>query len=401
MRYTMKKLLCIILAALTLITVCACGASEGTSSVDESKAPASESSSESQEESKPSYLEEPTINGNKLSEYAIVYADTTECAKYKTVALDLYNLINDTYGIKLTFRSNRLPEQEKEILVGIAETRQACAPYKSDYGYGGYKMAIKGSKVIFASSYANGTYFACEEFKKLLASGNEISETEVEGSENVVKVVCVGDSIIQGINSADNINRIYPAYLQGLLGWNYYVLNAGISGYSIVSTDEYAYCKSAQYTAAKDFDPDVVLFSLGANDANPTPSQPYKSWDNLELKRKENFLRSTRELLDSFYEVNPDVQIILSYPTSLCKNGGDKWNADGWNANIIDHVRPLLEQIVAEYELYSVDMWPWSQEHPEYFPDGLHPKDETYLPYAEYVYGNIKDEILSPDSLEK
>lgn len=398
----MKKLLCIILSLFILASCVACASTENDSSApEESKNNSSESSaSESRDEcinATPEYLDIPTINGVKLSDFTIVYKENTDCLKFRAVAQELVDYVKKTYGVEMNLRSERVPAKGKELIIGLSSARMATVDYRSkDYGCGGYEVVIKGEDVILAASQPNGAHFGLEKFIALLGDGNDITDTTVEGSRNVVKVACVGDSIIQGINSDDNVNRIYPAYLQGMLGWDYFVLNAGISGYSIIKTDPYAYCKSAQYGAAKRLVPDVVLFSLGANDANPTPTQAYKDWSAPD--RKDLFLTSTRELLDSFYDVNPDVQIILSYPSALCKNGGDKWDADGWNANIVTHVRPLLEQIVAEYEISTVDMWPWSLEHPEYFPDGLHPKDETYLPYAEYVYGNIKDEIKKPEN---
>jgi hypothetical protein len=61
-----------------------------------------------------------------------------------------------------------------------------------------------------------------------------------EGEKKVVKVACVGDSITYGATST-NDQQNYPNYLQEMLGLDYHVLNAGISGYSIVSTDQYAY----------------------------------------------------------------------------------------------------------------------------------------------------------------
>ena len=406
----MKKLISVILSMIMLIALCACGSSENSSapaednskpesavdsSADESVDAPSDMSDTS---SAPEYLPEPTVNGVKLSEFVLVYKESNDCAQYKTVLLELYDYIKSTYGIELKYRSERLAAAEHEIIVGLPATRLACSDYRTDYGYGGYKLVVKENNVIFASSYPNGSYFACQEFKKLLDSSEDITDTEVEGSQEVIKVACVGDSITQGINSVDKINKIYPAYLQNMLGWNYFVLNAGLSGYSTVNTDEYAYCKSAQYKDALGLVPDVVIYALGTNDANPSPNQPYKNWDDPENNRAEKFLDSTRELLDSFYDVNPDCQVFLCYPASLFKVENDQWNAVPWAEGIEKHVRPLLEQIVADYELPTVDFWQWSKDNSYVFTDGLHPKDETYEPFAKHIYDNIKDTIVKPDN---
>lgn len=401
----MKKLISVILSLLMLITLCACGSAENSSAPaeegsktestdDTSKTVSDNASGTSSVPEEPEYLPEPTINGTKLSEFVLVYKESNDCAQYKTIVLEMYDFIKETYGIELKYRSERLVAAEHEIIVGLPATRLVCSDYRVDYGCGGYKLAVKGGNVVLAASYPNGSYFAYEEFKKLLSGTSEITDTEIEGSEPVIKVACVGDSITQGINSTDKINKIYPAYLQEMLGWNYYVLNAGLSGYSVVNTDDYAYCKSAQYKDALRLVPDVVIYALGTNDANP--GQAYKNWDNPENNREEKFLASNRELLDSFYDVNPDCQIFLCYPASLFKVGNDQWNAIPWAEGIEKHVRPLLEQIVAEYELPTVDFWQWSKDNSYVFTDGLHPKDETYEPFAKHIYDNIKDLIVKP-----
>ncbi len=395
----MKKLLCIILSMIMLVMMCACSSTQDASSSGEESEKASSGSSaeeSSREECVVICPEEPTINGVKLSEYTIVYKENFDCLKYKAVALEFVDYVKETYGVEMNIRSERVASKGKEIVVGLPANRKAAVPYRSnDYGYGGYEMVIKGEDVVFAASQPNGAHFAYEEFIKLLGDGNDIADTSVKGVKGVVKVACVGDSITQGINSTDNVNRIYPAYLQGMLGWNYFVLNAGISGYSIVNTDPYAYVKSAQYNNAKRLEPDVVIFALGTNDANP--GQDYKDWS--APGRDKLFLDSTREILDSFYDINPDCQTFLVYPASLFKVGADQWKAEPWTEGIVNHVRPLLEQIVEEYNLPTVDMFPWSLENSEVFTDGLHPKDETYKPFAEHIYNNIKDEIKKPEDV--
>lgn len=411
----MKKLISVILSLLMLVTLCACSSAENSSapadesskaeSVDDASANSSadisdDSSDVSSAPEAPEYLPEPTINGTKLSEFVLVYKESNDCAQYKTIVLEMYDFIKATYGIELKYRSERLVAADHEIIVGLPVTRLACSDYRTDYGYGGYKLVVKENNVVFAASYPNGCYFAYQEFKKLLDTAEDITDTEVEGSEDVIKVACVGDSITHGINSVDKINKIYPAYLQGMLGWNYYVINAGLSGYSTVNTDDYAYCKSVQYKDALRFVPDVVIYALGTNDANPSPNQPYKNWEDPANNREEKFLESTRELLDSFYDVNPDCQIFLCYPASLFKVGNDQWNAIPWAEGIEKYVRPLLEQIVAEYEIPTVDFWQWSKDNSYVFTDGLHPKDETYEPFAKHIYDNIKDIISAPEVSE-
>ncbi|MBQ3230323.1 MAG: hypothetical protein IJB49_04825 [Clostridia bacterium] len=384
----MKKLICLMLATLLCGALAACNSEDTESSVDES-------SEESVEESvAPPPV--PIINGNALTDYVIVYTDTAESATYRSVALELNEYFKSTFGIDLTLRSDAIPETEKEIIIGLTAKRKINEEYKGDYGYGGYKIAVNGNKLVIAGSYATGCYQGMKAFIEQIKASEDgvFNDSVVEGEGKVIKVACVGDSITQGINSTNPKTQTYPAYIQEMLGMEYYVLNAGLSGYSICKNDEYAYWKSKQYTQAKEMRPDVVIFHLGTNDANPSPNQPYKNWDDHD--RESEFIESTKQLLDSFVTANKDVQTYVVLPASLFKVGADGWNAEAWTANIVKHSHPLLKQIAEEYNYPTIDMFDWSVENKAVFTDGLHPKDETYKVYAQYIYDNLKDTIKKP-----
>lgn len=248
--------------------------------------------------------------------------------------------------------------------------------------------------MLFAASYATGAQGGSEEFLNRIENG-ELKDMSFSGEKKIIKVACVGDSITYGATSTKT-GRTYPAYIQEMLGLDYFVLNAGISGYSIVSTDQYAYCLTEEYAHAKEFAPDVVLFALGTNDANPTPSQPYKDWDNAANDRTNRFNQSTNELLDSFIEINPDVQIYMLIPPSLFKVGNDSWSAEKWTEGLKTHVIPLLREISEKRGLKTIELFDWSLEHKEVFVDGLHPKDESYKTFAQFIYDSIKDTIKKP-----
>ncbi len=378
----MKRILCFLLAAIMLVSLASCAETDNT-----------ESKTESTEESKQP-PKRPVINGIDLSEFTVVYKKNSDAAQFKTVALEFIEYVKSNFGIELDYRSDLVPQKGNEIIFGSTERREACADMISDYGFGGYKLAIKENTVVVASSYATGCYAGYKELINMIEESKDgiFTDCEKSGEAKVIKVACVGDSITQGINSADP-TKTYPNYLQNMLGLEYYVLNAGLSGYSIVSTDEYAYCKSQQYVDAKALKADVVIFNLGTNDANPTPTQPYKNWDNAANDRENKFIQSTKDLLDSFKAANPDCQIYICLPSSLFAVAGDQWGAEAWTANIVKHSHPLLKQIANDYGYPTIDLFDWSKEHSEVFTDGLHPKDETYEVYAKYIYDSIKETI--------
>ncbi len=381
-----KKILCILLCMLMLVSFAACKENGEDSSVAES----------SVEESIPP--KKPVINGIDLSEFTVVYKSVKSGVDYKTIAKNFANYVKDTFDITLPCREETIPAAENEIIFGLAANRDISAEYKAEYAFGEYKLVIKGSKVLIASSYPQGCNAGSEALLEKIKNSSDgvFTDMEVSGEKKIIKVACVGDSITQGINSTDPVNKTYPVYIQEMLGYDYYVLNAGLSGYSICNIDDYAYFKSKQFTESRELRPDVVLFALGTNDANPTPNQPYKNWEDPQYDRTNVFIKSTNDLLDAYKNANPDVQIIMILPASLFKVGADGWNAEAWTANIVKYSHPLLVQIAKDRGLQTVDMFPWSKENKEVFTDGLHPKDETYKTFAQYIYDNIKDTIKKP-----
>ena len=384
----MKRFLCLLLCGMMLLSFAACGGKGDESDITDA------SSEESVEPPK-----EPVINGIKLADFTVVYKSMTNNFNYKSVANEFVSYVKDTFGVELTTRTDAVPETENEIIFGWLHNRDVCVDNKKELEIGGYEIIVSGSKLFINSTSVHGCYAGYEALLERIRESEDgvFNDQKIEGEKKIIKVACVGDSITQGINSTDTVNMTYPAYIQEMLGYDYYVLNAGLSGYSICSIDEYAYRKSKQYLDARELKPDVVLFALGTNDANPTPNQPYKNWEDPQYDRTNVFIASTNELLDAFVKINPDVQIYMILPASLFKVGADGWSAEAWTANIVKYSHPLLKQIAEERELPTIDMFPWSEEHKEVFTDGLHPKDETYKTFAQYIYDCIKDSIKKPE----
>lgn len=379
-----KRIFCLMIAIFMLAGLASC-----CSEPEESSLPAPEIQK----------ITVPVINGVKLSDFTVVYKNNSnEIQKYKYVADAFVKYVKTNYGVSLKCVPHNAKQTDNEIIFGVVSDRDISKGKTKNYGVGGYTVAVKGAKVLVASSWPSGCYGGMEALCQKFNSAKKgiIDDMEFSGEKKVIKVACVGDSITYGANSDDPINATYPAFLQNMLGYDYYVLNAGISGYSVCKTDEYAYRKSVEYSQAQVFKPDVVLFALGINDANPTPTQPYKNWDDPTIGRESLFRTSANELLDSFIKINPDVQIIMLMPTKLFKVGEDSWNAEAWNENLKKHVIPLLQEIAMDRSLRTIEFFNWSEAHKDIFTDGLHPGTQGYKSYARHVYDEIKDAIKKP-----
>lgn len=335
--------------------------------------------------------QEPAIDGVLLKDFTVVYPNTSETAKYRFAAEAFCSDVRSTFGIELRCRLITETPAKHEIVIGRSELRSEAFTENRDYGFGESNVAVRGGNVYIDGAYASGCYQGAKELLKRLSDSADgtLSACEFAAEGRVIKLACVGDSITAGTNSADHENKTYPIYLQQMLGPDYYVLNAGLSGYSTCMTDTYAYCKCQQYADARALCPDVIIYNLGTNDCNP--SHPEKNWEG--TGREELFMKSAHALIDTFLSINPDVQIYICIPTSLFKVGDDCWNAIPWQELNEKHSVPLCKRLAADYGFSTIDLYSWSKQHPEVFTDGLHPRDDTYRDYAAFVYDSIKDTV--------
>ena len=65
--------------------------------------------------------------------------------------------------------------------------------------------------------------------------------------------------------------------------------------------------------------------------------------------------------LNSFREINGDVQIFMSIPPTLCYS--TIWPWEEWAARIEKHASIINREIAEEEGLPIVDMYSWSKNH--------------------------------------
>lgn len=106
----------------------------------------------------------------------------------------------------------------------------------------------------------------------------ENTETEDDG---IMRIACVGDSLTQGIGATGwqngDYSSGYPNQLEQLLGDGYEVGNFG-KGSSYVyyyegRTESLWYPNTVAYSMSNEFEADIVLILLGANDARVMKNQ--------------------------------------------------------------------------------------------------------------------------------
>jgi acyl-CoA thioesterase I len=181
------------------------------------------------------------------------------------------------------------------------------------------------------------------------------------------KIACVGASTTSGDGSS--AGHHYPDELQRLVAPDAEVRNFGASGTTMLRNVSATYWKTTQFTQALAYLPDVVIIWFGGNDAKP------ENWTT----HKGEFLGDYETMLHMFQDLpsHPRTYVILSLVVH--DTGGiPKAVVDG-------EVIPLVRQAAAETGSGVIDVHGELANHPEYFPDGIHPNDAGTLAIAKVV----------------
>lgn len=197
----------------------------------------------------------------------------------------------------------------------------------------------------------------------------------------VIRVACVGDSITYGLNIEDREQCGYPAVLGRLLGKPCEVRNFGVSGATLLKKGWHPYWKLAEYADATAWQPDVVLIMLGTNDANP------RNW-----QYKDEFAPNLREFLDHFTGLPGKPRVWVCLPVPIY-GGGEFAIAGG---NLQREVEPLISAVAAEKGVPVIDLFTAMSNHPEFFPDNLHPNAPGAAVMAQTIFQTITGLPVSP-----
>jgi lysophospholipase L1-like esterase len=153
----------------------------------------------------------------------------------------------------------------------------------------------------------------------------------------------------------------YPAQLQHQLDPALFdVQNFGHSGTGLVRPGR-LYLNSPRHRAALDWQPDVVICNLGINDMTMG-----------DALQREVFLKNYRSLIDAYADLPTAPVIVLWSPLSPVLPG------------LASYSQPLRQRAIEEWiqdvaartGSLTLDMQAGLVDHPEWYPDRLHPNAE-------------------------
>ena len=178
--------------------------------------------------------------------------------------------------------------------------------------------------------------------------------------QNTTVVACVGDSITYGFGLQSRRDS-YPSVLGRLLGKACRVYNYGLSGRTLLSGGDCPYIKEPIYRRSLERAANVYLLMLGTNDSKP------RNWD------PEAFPREWERFAQSYLSLPHRPLVIGMVPPRAFSVGGQPV-AYSVDAGILrDGVCPSVRDAAARLGLPLIDLYVLTEQHPEWFQDGVHP----------------------------
>ena len=203
-------------------------------------------------------------------------------------------------------------------------------------------------------------------------------------SPDTIRVACVGNSITEGFGLKTKSVEAYPARLQQLLGPHYNVLNAGLSGHTLMQKTDRPYIaptktKKHPFHAALAFEPDIVTIKLGTNDSKT----PYDSLLHAD------FIRDLHALVDSFMALpsRPYIYLCLPIPAE-----GEVWTIR--DSVIENEILPRIRAVAQERNLPVIDLYTRLKPFPELLQDKIHPTAGGAMIIAEEIARRIENDML-------
>lgn len=208
----------------------------------------------------------------------------------------------------------------------------------------------------------------------------------VVGEESERYVVCVGDSITYGYGAeATRENDAWPYVLDLILPEGYTVLNYGVGGAALQEEAGKPYITLGFFEQVKEVQPYCIIFMLGTNDS-------YRS--NWNAPR---FQQELDQTIEKLLEDNPGVRLVLMAPPRVFMTDADADEGKFDNAVIGGELRDIVRDAAERWDLEYIDMYAFTENHPEWFPDLVHPNSDGNRAMAVHIAETLSFQSLNAD----
>ena len=191
-------------------------------------------------------------------------------------------------------------------------------------------------------------------------------------------IVCIGDSITYGYGVGNPAEEAWPALLNNKLGDGWKVVNFGVSGTTLLDEGAFPYRSTGNVERAKELDPSIAFIMLGSNDSVDP------------LWSIESYRAQLSALVDELESASShDVQIVLMAPPCTFYRLNNAARDESINQVLGEVIRPAVKDVAEEKGVLYIDLYEFTENHPEWFPDKLHPNEEGNAAFADYLYDQV------------
>ncbi|HFH9837637.1 TPA: GDSL-type esterase/lipase family protein [Streptococcus suis] len=187
-----------------------------------------------------------------------------------------------------------------------------------------------------------------------------------------IKVAAIGDSLTYGYGLENRIQDAYPCILAEMLGSHYQVSNFGLSGRSLQSTTDFPYLEEVNARLSLESEPDIVIIMIGSNDSRSL------YWN------RERFTEEFRQFVRLYQLLpsQPDVYVVVPPYVPTSRFGLD-------NSVIKEELQYIIPNIATDLGIKSINLYPLTEGHTDYYSDGLHLAPKGNRVIAEEIYRQL------------
>jgi len=204
--------------------------------------------------------------------------------------------------------------------------------------------------------------------KKILAAAllfTALTATAALSQDWTIRVACIGNSITIGSGGS----TAWPQQLGQRLGPHYNVRNFGVSGTTLLTHGDFPYRNEAAFLQAQDFDPHIVIITLGTNDSKP---------QNRVFINE--FFMDYLDFIEVLRKDGRDPQFYIARPCPVFGDGG----GSGINGVVLhEQIEPIVDSVRVAAGGFMIDFYRAMLSHSDLFPDGIHPNTSGYAMMAD------------------
>jgi lysophospholipase L1-like esterase len=187
-------------------------------------------------------------------------------------------------------------------------------------------------------------------------------------------VACIGDSFTSGYDLVNPTAEAFPAVLSKLKGtYTFTTENYGVAGVAVNNESKLSYLHSKICAESLKTKADIILVTLGANDAVWTPDMS-------------DFSQDYKQLLEAFISLPQAPKVIVMTPPRLL-------GLKGYD-NLMGEIVKAEIAVAGDMKLDIIDIYAFSYGMEKYSSDSVHFNAEGHRLVADYVYKELSDILL-------